>query len=315
MNEIASLHERQAGRFVIGTRGSPLALAQAREFAARLAGAHGWQREELPLDIIRTTGDAIRDRPLSEAGGKGLFTKEIDEAQLRNRIDYAVHSAKDLPNQLPEGLVIAGYLPREDVRDALISRGATRIAELPRGAIVGSASLRRQAILRRARPDFVITLLRGNVGTRLEKVASGEIDATLLALAGLKRLGLADKASGVLSVEECLPAVGQGAIAVVTRVGDQTAAEALQPILCRDTGIALAAERGFLGELDGSCRTPIAGHATVEGGRFRLRGLLLAPDGSAAVEDSVEGPVADAAALGAALGHSLRLRAPAGIYS
>lgn len=315
MSEIASLHERPAGRFVIGTRGSPLALAQAREFAARLANAQGWQGDELPLDIIRTTGDAIRDRPLSEAGGKGLFTKEIDEAQLQSRIDYAIHSAKDLPNELPDGLAIAGYLPREDARDALISRGPATITELPQGAIVGSASLRRQAILRRARPDLQITLLRGNVGRRLEKVASGEIDATLLALAGLKRLGLADKASGILSLEDCLPAVGQGAIAVVIRAGDGNAAEALQPILCRDTGIALAAERAFLGELDGSCRTPIAGHATVEGGRFTLRGLLLAPDGSAAAEDSVDGPIADAATLGAELGRSLRLRAPAGIYS
>lgn len=315
MNEIASLHERPVGRFVIGTRGSPLALAQAHEFAERLAGAQGWDKAELPLDVIRTTGDAIRDRPLSEAGGKGLFTKEIDEAQLQGRIDYAIHSAKDLPTTLPDGLVIAGYLPREDVRDALISRGIARIADLPKGAVVGSASLRRQAILRRARPDLEITLLRGNVGSRLEKVASRAIDATLLALAGLKRLGFADKASGILSVEECLPAVGQGAIAIVIRADDGTAIEALQPILCRDTGIALAAERAFLTELDGSCRTPIAGYATVEGDRFRLNGLLLAPDGSAAVEDSISGPAADAAVLGAELGRSLRLRAPAGIYS
>ncbi|RDJ21956.1 hydroxymethylbilane synthase [Bosea caraganae] len=315
MNEIASLHERQAGRFVIGTRGSPLALAQAHEFAGRLAAAHGWERRELPLDIIRTTGDAIRDRPLSEAGGKGLFTKEIDQAQLHGRIDYAIHSAKDLPNDLPDGLVIAGYLPREDVRDALISRGIADIAGLPQGAIVGSASLRRQAILKRIRPDLRITLLRGNVGTRLEKVAGGEIDATLLALAGLKRLGLAEKASGVLSVEECLPAVGQGAIAIVIRADDEKSIEALQPILCRDTGIAVAAERAFLSELDGSCRTPIAGHATVEGGRFQLRGLLLAPDGGAAAEDSISGTTADATALGAELGRSLRRRAPAGIYS
>lgn len=315
MSEIASLHERQPGRFVIGTRGSPLALAQAHEFAERLAVAHGWAKAELPLDIIRTTGDAIRDRPLSEAGGKGLFTKEIDQAQLLRRVDYAIHSAKDLPTTLPDGLVIAGYLPREDVRDALIARGATGIADLPQGAIVGSASLRRQAILKRARPDLEIVLLRGNVGSRLEKVAAGTIDATLLALAGLKRLGLVDKASGILAIEDCLPAVGQGAIAVVTRSEDAVATEALAPILCRETGIALAAERAFLGELDGSCRTPIAGHATVAGERFHLRGLLLAPDGSAAVEDSVSGPVAEAAALGAELGRSLRRRAPAGIYS
>lgn len=316
MSEIAaSLHQRQDGRFVIGTRGSPLALAQAHEFAGRLAQAHGWSRQELPLDIIRTTGDAIRDRPLSEAGGKGLFTKEIDQAQLHGRIDYAIHSAKDLPTTLPDELVIAGYLPREDVRDALISRGIAQIADLPQGAIVGSASLRRQAILKRARPDLEIVLLRGNVGSRLDKVAGGTIDATLLALAGLKRLGLADKASGILSVEDCLPAVGQGAIAVMIRADDAAAAEALGPILCRDTGIALAAERAFLAELDGSCRTPIAGHATVEGDRFRLHGLLLSPDGRAAVEDSIEGAAGDAASLGAELGRSLRLKAPEGVYS
>ncbi len=311
MSEIAaSLH----GRFVIGTRGSPLALAQAHEFAGRLGSAHGWSREELPLEVIRTTGDAIRDRPLSEAGGKGLFTKEIDQAQLEGRVDYAIHSAKDLPTALPEGLSIAGYLPREDVRDALIARDVARIADLPRGAVVGSASLRRQAILRRARPDLEIVLLRGNVGSRLEKVSSGALDATLLALAGLKRLGLADRASGILSIEDCLPAVGQGAIAVVVRAGDDAVVEALQPVLCRSTGIALAAERAFLAELDGSCRTPIAGHATVEGDRFRLRGLLLAPDGRSAAEDFVEGPLRDAAPLGAELGRSLRLKAPEGIY-
>ncbi|MGO4736343.1 hydroxymethylbilane synthase [Bosea sp. 2KB_26] len=316
MNEIAaSVRGRQAGRFVIGTRGSPLALAQANEFARRLAEAHGWAKDELPLEIIVTTGDSIRDRPLSEAGGKGLFTKEIDQAQIEGRIDYAVHSAKDLPTKLPDGLTIAGYLPREDVRDALIARGISRVADLPQGAVVGSASLRRQAMLRRARPDLEIVLLRGNVARRLEKVANGEIDATLLAIAGLKRLGLADKATGILSIEESLPAVGQGAIAIAVRIGDTASAEAVQPILCRDTGIALAAERAFLTELDGSCRTPIAGHATVEGDRFHLRGLLLSPDGTAMAEDSCSGPVSEATERGAELGRALRARAPAGIYS
>lgn len=302
-------------RYVIGTRGSPLALAQAHEFAGRLAGAHGWPVAELPLDIIRTTGDSIQDRALSEAGGKGLFTKEIDAAQLSGRVDFAIHSAKDLPTALPDGLVIAGYLPREDVRDALIARDAASVAELRQGAIVGSASLRRQAMLRRARPDLEIVLLRGSVGTRLDKVARGEIDATLLAYAGLKRLGLLDRISGVLSTQDSLPAVGQGAIAIVIRAGDAAAAEAVAPILCRDTGIALAAERAFLTELDGSCRTPIAGHATVSGDRFHLRGLLLAPDGTEAAEDECSGPADEAATLGARLGKALRARAPQGIYN
>ncbi|MBX9909839.1 MAG: hydroxymethylbilane synthase [Beijerinckiaceae bacterium] len=310
----ASLQTRPAGRFVIGTRGSPLALAQAHEFAGRLVQAHGWDASELPLDIIKVTGDAIQDRPLAEAGGKGLFTKEIDTAQLGRRIDFAIHSAKDLPTALPDGLVIAGYLPREDARDALIARDAVRILDLPQGAIVGSASLRRQAMLRRLRPDLDIILLRGNVGTRLSKVASGEIGATLLALAGLKRLGLADRVSGVLPVDEFLPAVGQGAIAVVIRAGDEAAADALGPILCRDTGVALAAERAFLTELDGSCRTPIAGHATVADGKVHLRGLLLSPDGTASAGDERTASVGDAVAMGAELGRALRVLAPHGIY-
>lgn len=301
-------------RYVVGTRGSPLALAQAHEFAGRLGSAHGWPVAELPLEVIRTTGDSIQDRALSEAGGKGLFTKEIDAAQLAGRIDFAIHSAKDLPTALPEGLVIAGYLPREDVRDALIAREARSVAELRHGAVVGSASLRRQAMLRRARPDLDIVLLRGSVGTRLDKVARGELDATLLAYAGLKRLGLLDRISGVLSTQDSLPAVGQGAIAIVIRADDAAAAEAVAPILCRDTGIALAAERAFLTELDGSCRTPIAGHATVSGDHVHLRGLLLAPDGTDCAEDERSGPASEAAALGAELGRHLRARAPQGIY-
>jgi hydroxymethylbilane synthase len=198
---------------VIGTRGSPLALAQAHETQDRLAAALSWDRARLPLSVIKTTGDAIQDRPLSEAGGKGLFTRELDLALFDAAIDLAVHSAKDLPTMLPHGLVIAGYLPREDVRDAFISPLAPSLAELPQRAFVGSASLRRQAMVKRLRPDLKVTLLRGNVNTRLAKIDRGEVGATLLAMAGLKRLGLVDRATAVLDTIEFLPAVGQGAIA------------------------------------------------------------------------------------------------------
>jgi hydroxymethylbilane synthase len=214
----------------IGTRGSPLALAQAREAQDRLAAALGFDEAQLPLSIIKTTGDAIQDRPLSEAGGKGLFTKELDLALAEGTIDLAVHSAKDLPTFLPDGLVIAGYLPREDVRDAFISGLATSIAGLPRGASFGSASLRRQAMVRRLRPDLELTLLRGNVGTRLAKVERGEVGATLLAVAGLKRLGLGDRITTILEPHDFLPAVGQGAIALVTRADDAATREAVARI-------------------------------------------------------------------------------------
>jgi hydroxymethylbilane synthase len=306
---------RPAGRYVVGTRGSPLAMAQANEFARRMAQAHGWAPEQLDIQAIKTSGDQIQDRPLSEAGGKGLFTRELDIEQAAGRIDFAVHSAKDLPTVLPEGIVIAGFLPREDVRDALIARDVTRIEDLPQGAIVGSASLRRQAMLRRLRPDLDIVLLRGNVARRLSKVTSGEIAATLLAIAGLNRLGMAEVATTILPVEQFLPAVGQGAIAVTVRAGDAAAMAAVAPILCRDTGIALEAERAMLTVLDGSCRTPIAGHATVTDGSVHLRGLLLSPDGSASAGDEITGPVSDAAALGSELGRRLRVRAPHGIYA
>lgn len=306
--------QRLPGRFVIGTRASPLAMAQAREFAGRLMQAHGWTQDELPLDAIVTTGDSIQNRSLAEAGGKGLFTKELDVAQLAGTIDFAVHSSKDLQTRLPDGLVVGGYLPREDARDVLISRGIARVADLPQGAVIGSASLRRQAMLRRSRPDLQVVLLRGNVARRMEKVASGEIDATLLALAGLRRLGLEDKASGILSIEESLPAVGQGAIGITIRADDAAAIAALAPVICRDTGFAVTAERAFLAEVDGSCRMPIAGHAVVTGDRLHLRGLLLSPDGSGSAEGERHGSVTEAAKLGADLGRELRARAPAGIY-
>lgn len=300
---------------VIGTRGSPLALAQAHATQDRLAAALGLDRTSLPLSIIRTTGDAIQDRPLSEAGGKGLFTKELDLALAEGAIDLAVHSAKDLPTLLPEGLVIAGYLPREDVRDALISRLGASIAALPAGAVFGSASLRRQAMVKRLRPDLRVMLLRGNVGTRLDKVERGEVGATLLAVAGLKRLGLAERITAILEPEDFLPAVGQGAIAIVTRRDDEATRDAISRICDAATGVQLAAERAFLAVLDGSCRTPIAGHAALAGGRVSFRGLVLRPDGSDAVEVARDGDGADADRIGREAGEELRRRLPAGFLS
>ena len=301
--------------FVIGTRASPLALAQAHETQRRLAAALGLAPEQLRLAPMRTTGDAIQDRPLAQAGGKGLFTKELDIALIEGATDLAVHSAKDLPTALPEGLIIAGYLPREDARDAFISGLAGTLSELPAGANVGSASLRRQAMVLRARPDLKVTLLRGNVGTRLAKVEAGQIGATLLAIAGMKRLGLDHHATAILSEDEFLPAVGQGAIAIVTRTADDRTREAVSRIADKTTGIAVAAERAFLAVLDGSCRTPIAGHAKLDGSTLTFRGLVLRPDGSDAVEAALTGPAADAERLGREAGTELRSRLAPGMLA
>ncbi len=226
-----------AQTFTLGTRGSPLALAQAEETRHRLIQALGWEPGRVALKIIRTTGDLIQDRPLAEVGGKGLFTKEIDAALLAGEIDAAVHSAKDLPSLMPEGIAIAGFLPREDPRDALISALADTVEGLPQGASFGAASLRRQGQLLRLRPDLRPELLRGNVETRLRKAESGAIGATLLAMAGLKRLGLAHRARGPLDLEAFLPAPGQGAIALTARTGDAAALEALAAIAHSETGI------------------------------------------------------------------------------
>jgi hydroxymethylbilane synthase len=250
----------------IGTRGSPLALAQAALVRDTLARAHGLDAGRIEVQAIRTTGDRIQDRPLADAGGKGLFAKEIEEALLDNRIDLAVHSSKDLPTFLPEGLALTAFLPREDARDAFISRRSRNLAGLPGGAIVGTSSPRRQAMLKRLRPDLRVVDLRGNVETRLRKIDEGAADATLLALAGLKRLGLAAQAASVFEIDAFLPAVGQGAIGIETRAGDAATRSLLAPINHAETATALACERAFLGALDGSCRTPIAGHATVTGG-------------------------------------------------
>jgi hydroxymethylbilane synthase len=301
------------GLIRIGTRGSPLALAQARETQCRLAASG--QDLAFEIVVIKTSGDMIQDRPLAEAGGKGLFTKEIDAAMLRGEIDVAVHSSKDLPTALPEGIALAGFLPREDPRDALISAKATSFADLPRGASLGTASLRRQAQAKRLRPDLQVGLLRGNVETRLGKAERGEIDATLLAFAGLKRLGLAHRATALLDVGEFLPAVGQGAIGITARPDDAATLGALAAILDEATGEALACERAFLAVLDGSCKTPIAGHARQVSGGLSFRGAVYRADGSEAFEVERGGPGNEAARLGAEAGRELLARLPKGVLA
>jgi len=299
----------------IGSRGSPLALAQAREVRTRLAAAHGLDLEQIEIRVIRTTGDAIQDRPLAEAGGKGLFTKELEEALIAGHIDLAVHSSKDMPTVLPTGLLLAAFLPREDVRDVFISRKAAALTALPRGAIVGSSSLRRQAMTLRLRPDLKVIQFRGNVETRLRKLDEGVADATLLAFAGLKRLGLADTVTSVVETDEFLPAVGQGAIGIETRENDGRTRELVAALDHADTATALACERAFLAVLDGSCRTPIGGHARIADGMLRFRGMILRPDGSEAHETARSGACRDAAALGADAGGELKARAAPDFFS
>jgi hydroxymethylbilane synthase len=298
----------------IGSRGSPLALVQAREVASRLAMACGLAPERIEIKTIRTTGDVIQDRPLAEAGGKGLFTKEIEEALRSGTIDLAVHSSKDMPTFLPAGLVLSAFLPREDPRDAFVSRQAKNLRDLPQGAVVGTASPRRRALVKRLRPDLAIVPLRGNVETRLRKIENGDADATVLALAGLKRLGLVGAATAVLDLDEFLPAVGQGAIGIETRDDDTKTRALVEAINDADTATALAIERAFLAVLDGSCRTPIAGHARVIDGVVRFRGLIAKTDGSEALEVSREGARADAVALGTDAGRELKGRAGPGFF-
>ena len=301
--------------FTLGTRGSPLALAQALEARRRLAEAQGWDLEGVALKIIRTTGDAVQDRPLMDAGGKGLFSKEIDIALFAGEIDAGVHSAKDLPAALPDGIELAAFLPREDARDAFVSSLAETIEALPHGASFGAASLRRQAQALRLRPDLKPELLRGNVETRLRKAESGAIGATLLAMAGLKRLGLAHRARGALDLESFLPAPGQGAIALTARSADPAALAALAKIAHAPTAVELMAERAFLAVLDGSCRTPIAALARCEAGSLRFKGEVLRPDGSQSFEVEAAGPASDAEALGRRAGLDLVSRLPEGLLA
>jgi hydroxymethylbilane synthase len=291
----------------IGTRGSPLALAQARAVARLLASK--FSPDRITLQVIRTTGDMIRDRPLAEAGGKGLFTKEIDEALLAGSIDLAVHSAKDMPTLLPAGLHIAAVLPREDARDAFISRKAHSLKDMAAGATVGTSSLRRQALVRQLRPDLAVVNLRGNVETRLRKLDEGTADATLLAMAGLKRLGLTEAATAVLEVDEFLPAVGQGVITIAARSDDARVSGLLASLTHAPTADALTAERTFLAVLDGSCRTPIAGHAVVNVDVLHFRGLVARPDGSTVLQTERRGLAKEAARIGADAGRELKKRA------
>jgi hydroxymethylbilane synthase len=281
----------------IGTRGSALALAQANEVRERLSSAC---RNEISFEttIIKTSGDKIQDRALAAAGGKGLFTKELEEALLEGSIDLAVHSMKDMPAILPEGLEIACILPREDVRDAWISPVAKSLKELPAGSVVGTASVRRGAFILNARPDLKTVLFRGNVETRLRKLADGEAHATLLAVAGLNRLGMADRITRIIPVDEMLPAPAQGAVGIEIRSADTATRELIATIHDEATGVAVTAERAFLACLDGSCRTPIAALATVSAGWLSMKGMILTPDGARVYETSREGAVSDAAALG-----------------
>lgn len=301
------------GRLRIGTRGSRLALAQAHEVKARLLAAHaGLAEDDVEIVVMSTKGDRILDRALAEIGGKGLFTEEIEAALLAGEIDLAVHSLKDMPTELPPGLTLAAVLEREDPRDVFISRTAATIQDLRAGAVVGTASLRRQAQVKALRPDLKVVTFRGNVETRLRKLAAGEVDATLLALAGLKRLGLEAEATAVLSTDIMLPAVAQGAITIETRAEDPRVMAAIMPLNHHATEIAVTAERGLLAALDGSCRTPIAAIAEIsaDGREVRILGKLLRPDGSQCFSASENGPVDDARAIGRRAGE--RLRAAAG---
>lgn len=302
----------------IGTRGSPLALAQAFETRTRLMEAHGLTEDCCEIVIIKTTGDdralIAADRPLKEIGGKGLFTKEIEEALLAGTIDIAVHSMKDMPVEQPAGLVLDCYLPREDVRDAFVSPTVAALGELPQGAVVGSSSLRRRAQLANRRPDLKLVEFRGNVQTRLKKLEDGVATATFLAMAGLNRLGMGYVAKGAIEVEEMLPAVAQGAIGIERRESCERAGELLAAIHDAPTAERLTAERAFLATLDGSCETPIAGLAVHAGAGLWLRGEILRPDGSEVIRGERRFAASDAAEAGSDLARELLSQAPADFF-
>lgn len=295
---------------VIGTRGSPLALAQAYETQRRLIEAHPALAAEgaIQISVIHTTGDMVLDKALSEIGGKGLFTKEIDVAQLNGDVDIAVHSMKDVPTWLPDGIVLPCMLPREDTRDVFISKKAGSLAELPPGSVIGSASLRRQSQILARYPELKVVNFRGNVQTRLKKLEAGVVDATMLALAGLSRMDMTEHATAVVELDDMLPAVAQGAIGITCRAGDEKMAEFLRPLTHQPTLDCVMTERAFLEALDGSCRTPIAGQAVlVDGGKtISFRGLVARPDGSEVIETSRLGPVATGQAMGKDAGEELR---------
>jgi hydroxymethylbilane synthase len=289
----------------IGTRGSPLALAQTYETRERLAAA--WPdlaqppaggTDPVEIEVIKTTGDLVLDRPLSEIGGKGLFTRELDDAMLDGRIQIAVHSMKDVPTYLPDGIILPCMLPREDVRDAFISPKASSLADLPAGSVIGSSSLRRAAQILNRRPDLKVINFRGNVQTRMRKLEEGVVDATLLAMAGMRRLGLEQHITSAIEIDDMLPAVAQGAIGITCRADDEEALRRLAPLTCHDTFDRVSAERAFLTRLDGSCRTPIAALAELDGDRLSFRGLIVSPDGTTIHATSRSGLRSDAVAMG-----------------
>lgn len=299
----------------IGTRGSPLALAQAHETRARLAQAFDLPLDAFEIMVIKVTGDAVQDRPLKEIGGKGLFTREIEDALLDGSIDIAVHSMKDMPVDQPGGLLLDTYLPREDVRDAFISLTPGVLADLPQGAVVGTSSLRRRAQLLHRRPDLQIVEFRGNVQTRLRKLHDGVAQATFLAMAGLNRLNMVEVPRVPIETDDMLPAVAQGAIGIERRGDDLRVAALLEAIHDGPTGQRLAAERGFLAALDGSCETPIGGLAELDGGTLRLRGEILRVDGTEVLTDAGDCPVVDGPALGREMAAKLLERAGPGFFA
>lgn len=290
----------QAASIRIGTRGSPLAMAQAHEVRDLIAKAHGLPHDSITITVIKTVGDQVLDRPLSEIGGKGLFTKEIEDALFANEIDVAVHSMKDMQTKLPHGLMIGAVLPREDVRDAFISLKYASLADLPKGSVVGTSSLRRQAQLLNARPDLQVIGFRGNVQTRLKKLQDGVADATFLAVAGLKRLGMADRITSAMPMEQMLPAVAQGAIGLEIRASDEKSADMIAPLNHEETALAVTAERAFLARLEGSCRTPIAGHAHLANGKLHFSGQVLSPDGKKSYNVNRSGAPSNALDIGLA---------------
>jgi hydroxymethylbilane synthase len=299
----------------LGTRGSELALAQAHEVRDRLVSSLGAKAPDIEIVVIDTRGDRILDRPLAEIGGKGLFTQEIEERLVDERIDAAVHSTKDMPTELPSGLELSCFLEREAPGDAFVSEHAYDIAGMPAGARIGSSSLRRQALIRRMRPDIEVVGFRGNVQTRLAKLADGVADATILAEAGLNRLGMRERITSVLDMMSFPPAPGQGAICIEARIGDSRMADLLKSVHHRETGITIACERAFLAGLDGSCRTPIAGHASISDASLRFHGMILTPDGSQFHEVDMEGSADEAVSIGREAAARLRMEAGPHFFS
>ena len=298
----------------IGTRGSPLALAQAYETRKRLTNALNISEDSFEIVVISTSGDRILDRPLKEVGGKGLFTKEIEQDMLDGKIDIAVHSMKDMPVKQPDGLTLGCYLPREDVRDAFVSSRYKNVNELPSGSKVGTSSLRRKAQLKFSRPDLEVVEFRGNVQTRLKKLKDGVATCTFLAMAGLNRLGLEEVAQSTMNPNEMLPAIAQGAIGIEWREEDRQISDILKKIHHEETGQRLNTERAFLAELDGSCQTPIAGLAIIEGSSLKFTGQVLRTDGSESISETAFGDIEDGPRLGREMAQKILSQAGPGFF-